>query len=188
MITWRMLVPADFPLLAQWLSHPHVARWWNHETSPDAVERDFGPTARGDEPAEDLLAHLDGVPFGLVQRSRLTDYPEYLGEFAKVVDVPEGAVTIDYLIGPADHVGRGLGTRMIRSILARTWREWPDATVVLVAVVAANPASWRALEKAGLHRIGSGPMTPDNPADDPLHHIYRIDRPTAAPRQPVEPD
>jgi len=48
---------------------------------------------------------------------------------------------------------------------------------VLVAVVAANTASWRALEKAGLRRIATGEMSPDNPIDDPLHVIYRIDRP-----------
>jgi aminoglycoside 6'-N-acetyltransferase len=50
---------------------------------------------------------------------------------------------------------------------------------VLVAVVAANTASWRALEKAGLRRVASGPMEPDNPVDDPLHHVYRVDRPGA---------
>ena len=43
-------------------------------------------------------------------------------------------------------------------------------------VVPANTASWRALQNAGLRRIGEGPMT-DNPIDDPLHYIYRIYRP-----------
>lgn len=50
------------------------------------------------------------------------------------------------------------------------------APAVLVAVVAANTASWWALEKAGLQRIAAGAMSPDNPVDDPLHYIYRIDR------------
>jgi hypothetical protein len=43
--------------------------------------------------------------------------------------------------------------------------------------VAANTASWRALEKAGLTRIAEGAMSPENPLDDPLHYIYRADRP-----------
>ena len=51
---------------------------------------------------------------------------------------------------------------------------------MLVAVVAANVASWRALEKAGLKRVAEGPMSPDNPIDDALHYIYRVDRPGAA--------
>lgn len=47
--------------------------------------------------------------------------------------------------------------------------------------MAANTASWRALEKAGLRRIAEGLIEPDNPVDDPLHYVYRVDRPTSAP-------
>ncbi|WP_276608102.1 GNAT family N-acetyltransferase [Streptomyces rhizosphaericola] len=82
MITWRGLTVDDFPLLISWLEQPHVARWWNHETSPETVERDFGPAVRREEPAEVLLALLDGVPVGLLQSCRLTDYPEYVAELA----------------------------------------------------------------------------------------------------------
>jgi aminoglycoside 6'-N-acetyltransferase len=176
-ITFRQLDTADFALLGGWLTQEHVARWWNQETSPEAVERDFGPAVRGEEPSENLVALLDGRPVGLVQRYRLTDYPEYLTELAPVVEVPAGAWSIDYLIGDRERVGQGLGPLMIRAILARTWQDHPDASAVVVPVVAANRASWRALEKAGLTRAGSGDLKPDNPIDDQLHHVYRIDRP-----------
>jgi aminoglycoside 6'-N-acetyltransferase len=178
MITFRRLTASDFALLRGWLANPHVARWWNHDTSPEGVARDFGPAARREEPSEDLLALDDGRPFGLVQRSRLADYPEYLAEFASIVDVPAGALTIDYLIGEPDRAGRGLGTAMIRAVVARSWNDHPRAPAVLVAVVAANVASWRALEKAGFALVGEGPMEPDNPVDDPLHRVYRLDRPS----------
>jgi aminoglycoside 6'-N-acetyltransferase len=183
MITWRRLREEDFPLLSRWLAQPHVARWWNHETSLDAVERDFGPSARGEEPNEDWLAILDGKPLGLVQRSRLIDYPEDLAEFAAIVTVPDNALTIDYLIGEPDQVGRGLGSRMIREMVGRSRLDHPEAEAVLVAVVAANRASWRALEKAGANRVGAGDMAPDNPIDEPLHFIYRFDCP---PTRPVD--
>lgn len=175
--TFRPLTRADFPLLRGWLERPHVARWWNHETEPDAVERDFGGAADGTEPGEDLLALHDGVPVGLVQRSRLADFAEYLDEFAALTAVPPNAVTIDYLLGDADRVGHGLGTAMIRAAVADTWHAHPATPAVLVAVVAANTASWRALEKAGFRRVAEGPMEPDNPVDDPLHYVYRCDRP-----------
>jgi aminoglycoside 6'-N-acetyltransferase len=170
-------VPADFPLLGTWLGQPHVARWWNHDTSPEGVERDFGPTARGETAAEDLLALLDGEPLALVQRARLADHPDYLAELAAIAEVPDGAVTIDYLIGDPARVGRGLGPRVIRSVIDRTWHEYPEATAVVVPVAEGNTASWRALERSGLRRVGSGDMVPDNPVDPPLHHVYRIDRP-----------
>jgi aminoglycoside 6'-N-acetyltransferase len=176
-LTWRRLTAADFPLLVAWLREPQVARWWNHEASAEGVERDFGPSVRGEEPGDDLVVSVDGRPIGLMQRSIIRDYPEDLAGFAAIVEVPDGAVELDYLIGEAAMRGRGLGTKMIAAAVENTW-SW-DRTVpaVLVAVVAANTASWRALEKAGLQRIAEGEMSPDNPVDDPLHYIYRIDRP-----------
>jgi aminoglycoside 6'-N-acetyltransferase len=173
-ITYRPLQPADFPLLGRWLAQPHVARWWCHETSPEAVERDFGPTARGEEPNEDLLVHLDGVPVALVQRSWLRDDPDYLAELAAVAPVPDGAVTIDYLIGDPAHTGRGLGPEVIRTVVERTRSEHPAARAIVVAVHADNRPSWRALEKAGFVRTGTGEMSPDNPADSREHHVYQL--------------
>ena len=177
MMTWRHVTAEDFPLLARWLEAPHVARWWNHETSAEAVERDFGPSARREEPNEDLLAFLDGVPLGLLQRSFLHDYPEYLDELTPTVAVPPRAMTIDYLIGDTAHIGRGIGTRMIRSALDQLWTDHKDAECVIVAVHADNIGSGRALEKAGLKRIAEGELDPDNPIDDRRHYIYRLDRP-----------
>ena len=176
-LSWRRLVAADLPLLAHWLRDPKVARWWNHEHSIEAVERDFGPSVQGEEPGEDHVVLLDDHPIGLLQRSVIRDYPEDLAEFEAVVDVPDGAVQLDYLIGDASLRGRGLGSRMIAAAIQSTWSDCPTAPAVLVAVVAANTASWRALEKAGMQRIAQGPMGPDKQVDEPLHYLYRVDRP-----------
>lgn len=177
MITFRSLTETDLSLLQEWLAQPRVARWWNHEYTREAVERDFGPSIRGEERGENLVALLERRPIGLMQRHRLADYPQYVDEFASVLTVPDGAVSIDYLLGPPDLLGQGLGPQMIRAIVLRTWTDMPDASCVLVPVVAGNRASWRALEKAGFHYVGSGPMEPENPADGSLHHVYRVDRP-----------
>jgi aminoglycoside 6'-N-acetyltransferase len=176
-LTWRPLAAADLPLLADWLREPEVARWWNHENTAEAVERDFGASVRGEEPGEDLVVSLDGHPIGLLQRSVIGDYPEDLAEFEALIDVPDGAVELDYLIADATLRGRGLGSRMITAAVQSTWRDYPSTPAVLVAVVAANTASWRALEKAGLTRITEGAMSPENPVDNPLHYIYRVERP-----------
>lgn len=176
-IAFRPLSTADFPLLGRWLAQPYVTRWWHHDPTPAGVERDFGPGVRGEEPGEDLIALLGDRPFGLVQRSRLDDYPDYRAELAAHVEVPPGTVTIDYLIGEPELTGRGLGPKLIKALVERTWTDHPDAPAIIVPVVAGNRPSWRALERAGLARIGSGDLEPDNPADPPLHHLYRIDRP-----------
>ncbi len=97
--------------------------------------------------------------------------------FETIVDVPDGAVELDYLIADPALRGHGLGSRMIAAAVRNTWCDYIGAPAVLVAVVAANVASWRALERAGLQRIAQGAMSPDNPVDGPLHYIYRVDRP-----------
>ena len=122
MITFRRVVPADFPLLGEWLSQPHVARWWNQEFTPEAVERDFGPTSRGEEPAEDFLAFEDGVAFAHAQRSRWVDYPEESAAIGASVDVPGDALTIDYFIGELSQISSGRGTKLIGAFVRDTWR------------------------------------------------------------------
>lgn len=175
-LSWRPLTAADLELLAGWLREPQVARWWNHDTSPGAVERDFAASIRGDEPGEDLVVQLGGRPIGLLQRAVISDYPEDLAEFSALVEVPDGAVELDYLIGDPALRGRGIGSRLIGQAVEDTFATCPGVPAVLVAVVAANTASWRALEKAGFRRVAAGPMEPDNPIDDPLHFVYRRDR------------
>lgn len=167
----------DFGLLAEWLSHPHVHRWWFHEFTPEAVHRDFGPSARGEEPNEDWLALLGQRPVALVQRSFWHDYPEYVEEVAPILPIPQDAVTIDYLIGEVTDTGHGLGPAIIEAMLADTWATVPRANCVIVPVALGNRASWRALEKAGFARIAEGDLAPDNPIDPPAHVIYRLDRP-----------
>jgi aminoglycoside 6'-N-acetyltransferase len=181
LFTWRRVTGDDLGLLRDWLARPHVRRWWNHDTSAAAVERDFGPAARGQEPSEDLLVSLDGRPFGLVQRCRLIDYPEYLAELRALAAAPDDAITLDYFVADPDQTGRGLGPAMLDRIVERSWGDHPAATCVLVPVVATNRASWRALEKIGFTRVGEGDLVPDNPRDPPLHFVYRADRPAERP-------
>lgn len=177
-ITFRRVTRDDFGLLAAWLAEPHVARWWVHEYTPDAIERDFGPSVDGAEPNEDHLALRAGTPIGLIQYSRFADYPEYVDEVEPVMPVPDGAVSIDYLVGDPSLVGHGVGTAMLRAFVDRIWRVDPTATCVVVPVNSANVASWRALLAAGFRLVARGELEPDNPIDDRAHEILRIDRPT----------
>ena len=175
--TFRRLSREDFALLARWLAEPHVAEWWNHESSMDALESDFGSTVDGREPAEDFIALCDGEPVGVVQYCHIVDYPEYVEEMESVYPVGDGAATIDYLVGDPDRVGRGVGSRMIADFVDFVWAHDPWATHVVVPVNSTNERSWRALLRAGFQLVARGELEPDNPAHEPLHEILRIDRP-----------
>ncbi|MBE7161873.1 MAG: GNAT family N-acetyltransferase [Williamsia herbipolensis] len=173
-ITFRPLRRADFPTLARWLSDDRVHRWWFQGHDDAALERDFGPQIDGTEPGEDLVVEVDGRDVGLLQRSRIHDFPEDVAALEPVVGpVPETAWCLDYLIGAETDRGHGLGPRMVTAAVDDTFSRYPEATEILVPVVAANRASWRTLEKAGFVIVASGDIPPDNPVDDPRHHVLR---------------
>lgn len=167
----------DFPMLAQWLATPHVARWWNDDPSLAAIESDYGGCVDGTEPAEVFIANVEGTAVGLIQRFRFGAYPEYIGQLGHILAVPPSAASIDYLIGPAHALGKGLGTEMIAAFAARIWDDYADAPSIIVPVQADNRASRRALERAGFQRVAEGELEPDNPADRWDHFVYRLMRP-----------
>lgn len=178
-LVFRRTTRADLGLLQQWLRTEHVARYWAHETSDEAVERDFGPSIDGTEPSEDFLVRLGPTPLGFIQRSAIHDYADEHRELIRLVTVPEGALTIDYFIGEATLLGRGLGTEMVRQFTELCWAERPDATAIIVPVAAGNRASWSALRSAEYTRIATGILPPDNPVDDGQHVVYARRRPAA---------
>ena len=117
----------DFPLLSRWLAEPLVARWWDDDSSLDAVERALraGRRRRG--------AHrpVPGRDEGRAVRARAglrdRDEPEYVEELSPVCPVPPGALSIDYLIGEPDGPRPRPGRRMIAAAVARGFADHPDA-------------------------------------------------------------
>lgn len=186
-IVLRILRRDDFGVLGRWLAEPLVRRWWNHEATPEALERDFGASIDGSDATELFLACLSDRPFGLVQRYPIAAYEEYVEELSRLCPVPPGALSIDYLIGEPHLRGRRLGAGMISALLAATWQSCPAANDIIVPVAAGNAASWRALEGAGFARIAEGQMTPDNPVDPPDHYVYAIRRPSRTPSRGAPP-
>ena len=170
----RPLRRSDFPLLAQWLAEPLVARWWNDD--PAAVEAQYGPCVDGTDPTAVHVGLHAGEPFGLVQVYRFDDEPGSRAELSEVCPVPEGALGIDYLIGRPESRGRGLGAALVTAAVARGFADHPDARDVLVPVARGNEASWRALRRAGATWYADGELAPDNPADPRDHVVHRFVR------------
>ena len=177
----RPLRRADFPLLSRWLAEPLVARWWDEDPSPAAIEQRYGPSVDGADPTRVYLGVHAGQPFGLVQVYRFDDEPEYTAELSPVCAVPPGALSVDYLVGEPAARGRGLGAAMIAAAVARGFAEHRDADDVLVPVALGNEASWRALRRAGARWYAEGELTPDNPVDPPDHVVHRFTRENTIP-------
>ncbi|MGH8960622.1 MAG: GNAT family N-acetyltransferase [Jatrophihabitantaceae bacterium] len=153
-LTLRSMADADLPLVAHWLTLPHVSRWWTEPVADEVAG--YWRAVRGEEPTCALVAVVDGAPVGWCQWYRWADYPEASGYGAR-----PGDVGIDYAIGKATMVGRGVGTAMIAQLLEHVRAALPAASL-LVAVDLENLASRRVLAKNGfvlteLRRIASEP-------------------------------
>jgi aminoglycoside 6'-N-acetyltransferase len=177
-IMLRPLQPSDLPLLAQWLSRPHVQQWWREPADIETVEAHYGPMIDEDDPTDAFIALSDGRPIGFAQRYLLADNPDW----QRTVSVGVGAVSaagIDYLIGIESATGRGLGPQMISALVAECWQSYPDIEAVVVDVLQENRASWRALEHAGFHRVWEGMLESDHPSDDGPCFLYLFARPAS---------
>lgn len=177
-VGFRPLARADFDTLGRWLREPLIAWWWSDDPSPAAIEATYGPAIDGHESTDVCIVTIDGNDAGLIQRYRIADEAEYVDELAPLVDLPDGVMSIDYLLSQ-DAAGGGRGTAVIGAFVARLWDDHPACPCIVVPVHADNRRSWRALERCGFARVAEGDLTPDNPAHSPRHVIYRLDRPAA---------
>ncbi len=148
-VSFRRLTDDDLPTMHRWLNEPGVVRWWEgNDVSWDGVVGDYGSAST--DPEEHWIASVDGRDLGWIQCGAPVNWPDESVAWAGLgVDLASTA-GIDYLIGDAADRGRGLGSTMIRAFVDRVvfglHPEWNHAGA---DPLAANTASWRALEKAG---------------------------------------
>jgi len=177
-LTFRALTRDDFPMLSAWLAAPHVHQWWDEDPDPAAVEAKFGPEVDGVEPTELFVVNLDGEPIGMVQRYRVADYPEWVVSLEPTGVPATEAAGIDYLIGAADLIGRGVGPAMLAQFAGLTLARYPAVSFLVVDIDPENRRSWRALEKAGFTRIWEGDLEAEDPSDAGPAYVYVLPRST----------
>jgi aminoglycoside 6'-N-acetyltransferase len=176
-VAFRPLADTDLARLAGWIGREHVQRWWPDPFTIEAVEADYLPAIRGEEPTEVFVIVWDGRDIGIIQRYRVADYPEWDAAMAPSERAFDRSAAIDYLIGEAHLVGRGIGTRAIEAFSAAVFRDDPATTSIVVTPQLANRASCRALEKAGYRLVWTGMLDSDDPADAGTAAMYVLDRP-----------
>jgi aminoglycoside 6'-N-acetyltransferase len=172
-ISFRPLSEADLPSLSGWLAQPHVSAWWPESSELADVRERYRPALTGEDPTELFVIELDGRSVGLIQRYLIADNPDWAAAFPAELERVDAAIGIDYLIGEASLIGRGIGTRAIDGFSAASLDRYPETESVIVACQQANPASWRALEKAGYVREWAGTLDTDDPSDAGPSYVYR---------------
>jgi aminoglycoside 6'-N-acetyltransferase len=168
----RPLEEDEFPLVARWLSIPHVARWFLAGSSVERELDDLREGAAGSPPVHVLTVLEGDEPIGWCQWYLCAVDPGWAADMG----AEPGDVGIDYAIGDPARVGRGIGTELVAALVDAARAEHPGCTVT-AAPDARNVASRRVLEKNG---FGLRDVTtlPSERTDDPVA-IYRLPRPGA---------
>jgi RimJ/RimL family protein N-acetyltransferase len=173
---FRPVEVEDLEMVGSWLRAPHVAAWWRDPSTQADVLAKYLPRIRGDEPTEVSVIVVDGQDVGLIQRYRTADYPLWDRHLRMTGIAPHPAAGIDYFIGEADLVGRGIGSEAIRAFSALIFKDWAEVEAVVACPQEANRASCRALERAGYALAWTGDLGSDDPSDEGPSAVYVLRR------------
>ncbi len=141
--------PADYALMARWLTDERVLEFYHGRDNPYPYERvvaKYGPRARGEDP-EGVVACL------IVHRGREIGYMQHYPARAEAYDLEdaEGTHAIDMFIGEPERWDSGLGSRAL-SALAGYLFERLGARRVIIDPHLDNARAIRAYEKAGFRK------------------------------------
>ena len=163
----RTMEVSDLPLVARWLAAPHVARWWLAGSSVERELDDLRLSVTGSQPVHALLVVDNEEPVGWCQWYLCADEPAWAAD----VGAAPGDVGIDYAIGEATQVGRGMGTELVAGLVARVRTIHPGCGVI-ADPDERNVPSRRVLEKNGFDLVRVAAL-PSEPTESPVA-VYRL--------------
>ena len=151
MVQLRLLNDDDVSLVEVWLNKEHVKRWYEIPHLGVSInDWIYELNMRNGE--FKWLTHLivlwQGHPIGLCQYYKCEDSKDE--DFGTLPII--GSYGIDYLIGEESCLGKGLGKKMITSLVDKVF-SFPDAQRVTADIDKENKASERALLSCGFELL-----------------------------------
>lgn len=161
----RPLDRSDFPVMARWRRDREMVRWWGPAADEDQLETEYGDQidrrySADNGPARLCIYEVDGVSVGFGESYLIDDHPQW----AQRLGI-HSAIGVDYAIGSPHHRRAGHGVRLIHLLIAAGFDDHPTASRVVSVPKAANTASRRALERAGLSLLEVRPLEGEYPAE-----------------------
>lgn len=157
----RPLAAQDLPMLHDWLSRPHIVEWWGGEAERPTLQQvldEYRPEALAAEGVTAYIAMLGDEPIGYAQSYVAMGSGD--GWWEDITD--PGVRGIDQSLADPARLNQGLGTRLVRTLVAQLFRD-PAVTLVQTDPAPHNARAIRCYEKAGFVRQRVI-TTPDGPA------------------------
>ena len=160
-VTLRFMTAQDLPMLHGWLNRPHIVEWWGGEAARptlDEVQAEYHPDALAAHNVTPYIAMLGDQPIGYAQSYIAMGSGD--GWWEEITD--PGVRGIDQSLAHPDQLGQGLGTQMVKALVARLFSD-PAVTAVQTDPALHNARAIRCYEKAGFRQVKTV-ITPDGPA------------------------
>lgn len=144
-VTLEKFVPLQHTeLLKSWLEQPHVCKWWLDPPQQLSI-----CLAREKTGSDHRLIAIDGRPVGYIRWEPF--HSRDLAPYADI-NVPEGAVDLDILIGDPDDIGRGVGPSALRQ-LEELLSEAGEIAFLMLAVSIDNHSAINAYQKCQFIKV-----------------------------------
>lgn len=160
-VTVRLMTEHDLPMLHDWLNRPHIVEWWGgDEKRPTLAEvrEHYLPRVLANGSVTPYFAMLGDEPIGYAQSYVALKCGDGWWED----ETDPGVRGIDQLLANPAHLGRGLGTKLVRALVELLFTD-PEVTMVQTDPAPDNLRAIRCYEKAGFKLLGTI-ATPDGPA------------------------
>jgi aminoglycoside 6'-N-acetyltransferase len=131
------------PLLSRWLEAPHVREWWGEPKSE--MQKILSDRPRSTVDGQIVI--VDDEPVGYIQSWTASSVDDQ----SWVSALPANTVGIDVFVGNPADIGRGLGSRIVR-----TFAEHLFSKGARHLVIDPHPANARAI--AAYRKVGFAPI------------------------------
>lgn len=157
----------DLPMLHEWLNRPHIVEWWGGEEARPSladVYEQYLPKVLAEKNVTPYIAMLGKEPIGYAQSYIALGSGD--GWWEDETDA--GVRGIDQSLSNPEHLGRGLGTKLVLALVQRLFSD-PLVTKIQTDPSPRNLRAIRCYEKAGFRQVRRI-VTPDGPAVYMLQH------------------
>lgn len=144
-INFRFANQSDQELILDWHQKSHVRKFWdNSETQRNNVKSFL---AGKKELYDYWLALLEDVPYALLMTSDAKDTPPDF--WLPYLPRHGAALTIDFMIGAEEYVGKGLGAKTLRAFIDYLVAKDSNITTFIIDPAAHNERAVHVYQKAG---------------------------------------
>ncbi|MEU4193871.1 GNAT family N-acetyltransferase [Kribbella sp. NPDC026611] len=139
---------ADAARIAQWMSQPHIQRWWQQDWSVARWAQEIEQQAAGEHSVPCVVA-VEAEDFGYVELYRVR-----LDRLAEHYAYDDHDWGVHVAIGDLTRVGRGLGRRLLRALADALLAADSACQRVVAEPDVTNSPSIRAFRAAGFEERG----------------------------------